>query len=59
MPALTVFGLPVQVGVVSDGDLPGGGVQLETLHHGLVPHDPGVDHTAPIAIVSSHLETET
>ena len=59
MSALTVFSLPVQVGVVSDGDLPGGGVQLQALHHGLVSHDPGVDHAAPIAIVSSHLETET
>ena len=53
---LTVFRLPVEVGVVGDGDLPGAGVQLEALHHGLVPGDPRVDHAAAISVMCSHLE---
>ena len=54
--SLTVFCLPVEVGVVGDGDLPGAGVQLEALNHGLVPGDPGVDNAAAIPVMRSHLE---
>ena len=53
---LTVFGLPVEVSVVSDGDLPGARVQLEAVHHDLVPGDASVDNRAPITITSGHLE---
>ena len=53
---LTVFGLPVEVCVVSDGDLPGVGVQLQTLHHGLVTGDASVDNRAAITITGVHLE---
>ena len=54
--SLTVFGLPVEVCVVSDGDLPGAGVQLQTVHHGLVTGDAGVDNRAAITITGGHLE---
>ena len=53
---LTVFGLPVQMTVVRDDDVPSDPVQLQAVLHVIISRDTGVHNITPIFIMSWYLE---